>query len=69
VSIDGIEVPVISRADLIRNKQATGRPKDAADLTLLRELESQQPSTSNSIATVRCRLTLALNPEIAVPER
>ena len=29
--IDGLAVPVIGRADLIRNKRATGRPRDRAD--------------------------------------
>jgi hypothetical protein len=37
VRIDDQLVPVIGRAELIRNKAATGRPKDQADLIWLRE--------------------------------
>lgn len=33
--IDGVDVPVISLADLRRNKAAAGRPKDLADLAEL----------------------------------
>ena len=32
VDLDGVSISVISRADFIRNKQATGRAKDFADL-------------------------------------
>jgi hypothetical protein len=32
--IEGIEVPVLSRDDLIANKRATGRPNDLLDLEL-----------------------------------
>jgi len=39
VTIDDQIVPVIGLADLIRNKAATGRPKDQADLIWLRERE------------------------------
>jgi hypothetical protein len=35
-TIDGLQVNVLSRADLVGNKRAAGRPKDLADL---RELE------------------------------
>lgn len=31
VAVDGLTIPVISREHLLRNKLATGRPKDAAD--------------------------------------
>lgn len=31
----GMEVPFLGRADLIRNKRASGRPKDIADLSHL----------------------------------
>ncbi|HET9984977.1 MAG TPA: hypothetical protein VFQ38_15365 [Longimicrobiales bacterium] len=34
-SIEGLEIPVISRVDLIRNKKATGRLQDAADVESL----------------------------------
>ena len=37
VEIDDQVVPVIGVEDLIRNKAATGRPKDQADLIWLRE--------------------------------
>ena len=37
VTIDGLEVPVISLADLRTNKAASGRPKDLADLDNLPE--------------------------------
>ena len=37
VTIDDQPVPVIGLADLIRNKTATGRPKDQADLIWLRD--------------------------------
>lgn len=33
--VDGLRVPVLGRASLIRNKQATGRPKDRGDLDAL----------------------------------
>ncbi|MFN3597079.1 MAG: hypothetical protein ACK41D_07390 [Rubricoccaceae bacterium] len=32
----GLRVPVIGRAELIRNKEATGRPRDRADVEALR---------------------------------
>ncbi|MEZ6095560.1 MAG: DUF6036 family nucleotidyltransferase [Pirellulaceae bacterium] len=32
VTVDGIDIPVIGRTNLIRNKRATGRPKDLADI-------------------------------------
>jgi hypothetical protein len=34
-TVDGYEVPFLGREDLIRNKRATGRPKDLADLDVL----------------------------------
>lgn len=36
-NIGSLSVPFLSRADLIRNKQATGRPQDLADLETLGE--------------------------------
>jgi hypothetical protein len=39
VDVAGRAVPVLSKADFIANKTATGRPKDLADVALLRELE------------------------------
>jgi hypothetical protein len=35
--IDGITVPVIGREQLLKNKRATGRPKDLADVACLEE--------------------------------
>jgi hypothetical protein len=35
VSVDGLEVPVISRRHLVANKRATGRPQDLADIARL----------------------------------
>ncbi|WP_052668886.1 nucleotidyltransferase [Nitriliruptor alkaliphilus] len=37
ISIDGVDVPVVSLADLRTNKAAAGRPKDLADLAELPE--------------------------------
>ena len=38
--LDGVPVWIISRADLIRNKRATGRTQDMADAERLEQLES-----------------------------
>lgn len=37
VNVDGVDVPVISRADLVINKRAAGRPQDLADAAWLEE--------------------------------
>jgi hypothetical protein len=37
LSIEGMQVPVLGRADFVANKRAIGRPKDLADLALLGE--------------------------------
>ncbi len=42
--IDGIEVHVLSLADLIRNKRAVGRTKDLADAEALESLEQSEES-------------------------
>jgi hypothetical protein len=34
-AIAALAVPFIGRADLVRNKRASGRPKDVADLDVL----------------------------------
>jgi hypothetical protein len=39
VEIEGLKVPVISRDDLIRNKRASGRVQDLADVARLEEPE------------------------------
>lgn len=38
VELEGISIPVLARAHLLRNKRAVGRPKDLADLDALGEL-------------------------------
>ncbi|MBX6331756.1 MAG: hypothetical protein IRY91_07910 [Gemmatimonadaceae bacterium] len=35
VRLDDVDVPLLGREDLIRNKRATGRPKDAVDAAAL----------------------------------
>lgn len=42
LSIRGVDVPVASLADVIRSKEAAGRPRDRASLPALRELLSRQ---------------------------
>ena len=37
LTIEGVEVAVLSRADFVLNKRASGRPKDRIDLELLGE--------------------------------
>ncbi len=37
IEIDGIKLPVISKEDLIHNKESTGREKDKLDSRLMRE--------------------------------
>lgn len=37
VDVSGISVPVLGRDELIRNKEAVGRPQDLADVAWLRE--------------------------------
>ncbi len=37
VALEGLRVPILGRRDFVRNKRASGRPKDLLDLTLLRE--------------------------------
>jgi hypothetical protein len=34
--LEGVRVPVLSKADLMKNKEASGRPKDLLDLDWLR---------------------------------
>jgi hypothetical protein len=35
VEVDGLQIPMIGRAHLLRNKKAAGRPKDQADVAWL----------------------------------
>ena len=37
IDLDGLAVPLIGKADLIRNKTASGRPQDLADLDALND--------------------------------
>ena len=37
VTIDGLQVPVLGREQLLKNKRAIGRPKDLADVAWLEE--------------------------------
>jgi predicted nucleotidyltransferase len=41
VTLEGIDVPVISLADLVANKRATGRTQDLADIEKLQSLHDQ----------------------------
>ncbi len=38
-NLDGLEIGVIGKEELIRNKKATGRPQDIADVARLRKTE------------------------------
>jgi hypothetical protein len=35
IRVGGLDVPVLGRAEFVKNKRASGRPKDLSDLTLL----------------------------------
>jgi hypothetical protein len=51
VTVSGLSLPVLSRADLIRNKRAAGRMRDLADIE---DLERQDPDqTAPSAAAPR----------------
>ncbi len=43
--VRGLDVPVASLADVIRSKEAAGRPRDRAALPALRELLTHEPET------------------------
>jgi hypothetical protein len=45
LAIAGLEIPVLGRAALARNKRAAGRDKDLADLRLLDEQERRGPKS------------------------
>lgn len=48
VRIDGLEVPIMSAAHVIRNKRTVGRPRDLADASALEaELERRHPPSSH----------------------
>lgn len=42
VSIEDVQVPVLSRQDFVANKRAAGRTKDLLDLALLEEADAQE---------------------------
>ena len=44
IEVEGIEVPVIGRRELLRNKRAVGRPQDRADVSRLEEAERKEES-------------------------
>ena len=39
VSVEGLDVPVLSKQDFVTNKRLVNRPKDRADLALLEEVD------------------------------
>jgi hypothetical protein len=39
VELDNLKIPFISRSDLMRAKEASGRPQDKIDIDRLREAE------------------------------
>ena len=41
VEVEGIAIPVIGRAHLVKNKKATGRPKDQADAAWLENAQER----------------------------
>jgi predicted nucleotidyltransferase len=47
ISIEGLEVPVISLEDLIANKRASGRPQDLADAEKLEALPGRKNSSDH----------------------
>jgi hypothetical protein len=56
VAIEGLTVPVIGRDELVRNKIASGRPKDLADLAALGASHaSKKPSPRKSVRGKRRR--------------
>ncbi|MCU0345627.1 MAG: nucleotidyltransferase [Saprospiraceae bacterium] len=42
ISFDGVEVPLIHLADLLKEKAATGRPKDLEDVEQLRKIDEER---------------------------
>jgi len=43
VHLDGMALPVLGKAEVIRNKRASGRPKDLADVDALEDKPSNKP--------------------------
>ena len=44
VEIDGLAAIVIGRDELLKNKQATGRPKDVSDARMLEQQKARKKS-------------------------
>lgn len=42
ISFDGVEVPLIHLADLLKEKEATARPKDLEDAEQLRKIDKER---------------------------
>jgi hypothetical protein len=42
ISVDGLQISVLGRRDLLVNKRASGRPQDLADIARLEELSESQ---------------------------
>jgi hypothetical protein len=57
ITVEGTEIPVISREDLIKNKRATGRTQDLADAQTLEKWKNKKRKTTNA----RGRITKADN--------
>ncbi|MGH7719568.1 MAG: hypothetical protein ACREON_12095 [Gemmatimonadaceae bacterium] len=43
IQVDGVEVPLLGREELIRNKRAAGRPQDLADVAQLEVMAKRRP--------------------------
>lgn len=39
IVVGNLEIPVLGKAEFVKNKRAVGRPKDLSDLDLLAEAE------------------------------
>ena len=48
VALDGLDVPVLGRADLVRNKRASARPQDLLDVERLESLPPEPPRPSST---------------------
>jgi len=47
VEIDGLKIPFLSKENIIKNKLASGRPKDRLDVEYLKEVSSQETGVSS----------------------
>lgn len=52
IRLDDMELPFIGRDTLVRNKRATGRLRDRADVESLRELEPDDRAPTRPISCV-----------------